>query len=117
MKLAVNDINEVVKGFLIAAEEKERDTASKKVIKTIEVAADQASKNEVMTARMLEHQGNLTSVVYKQVYEENQTQLKLTEVSEFLGNDSDGKVQARNLFNKVSTVFKDNGSVFLAVHG
>ena len=82
MNLAVNDINEVVKGFLIAAEEKERDVASKKVIKTIEVAADQASKNNVMTARMLEHQGNLTSVVYKQVYEENQTQLKLTEVTE-----------------------------------
>ena len=36
-----------------------------------------------MTARMLEHQGNLTSVVYKQVYEENHKQLKLTEVSEF----------------------------------
>ena len=35
VKLAVNDINEVVKGFLTAAEEKERDLASKKVIKTI----------------------------------------------------------------------------------
>ena len=80
VKLTVNDINEVVKGFLIAAEEKERDVASKKVIQTIEVAANQASKNEVMTARMLDHQGNLTSVVYKQVYEENQKQLKLTEV-------------------------------------
>ena len=65
MKLAVNDINEVVKGFLIAAEEKDRDVVSKKVIKTIEVAADQASKNEVTTARMIERQGNLTSVVYK----------------------------------------------------
>ena len=30
VKLAVNDINEVVKGFLTAAEEKERDIASKK---------------------------------------------------------------------------------------
>ena len=37
MKLAVNDINEVVKGFLNAAEEKERDIASKKVLKTVEV--------------------------------------------------------------------------------
>ena len=34
VKLAVNDINEVVKRFLTAAEEKERDFASKKVIKT-----------------------------------------------------------------------------------
>ena len=58
---------------------------------------------------MMEHQGNLTSVVYKQVHEENQKQLKLTEVSGFLGNDSDRKVQARNLFNKVSSVFNDNG--------
>ena len=94
---------------MIVAEEKERDIVYKKVIKTIKVTADQVSKIEVMTARMLEHQGNLTSVVYKQVYEENQKQLKLTEVSEFLGNDSDRKIQARNLFNKVSTVFKDNG--------
>ena len=37
---------------------------------------------------MMEHQGKLTSVVYKQVHEENQKQLKLTEVLEFLGNDS-----------------------------
>ena len=34
VKLAVNDIDEVVKRFLIAAEEKERDLAFKKVIKT-----------------------------------------------------------------------------------
>ena len=47
--------------------------------------------------------------MYKQCHEENQKQLKLTEISEYLGNDSDRKVQARNLFNKVSTVFKDNG--------
>ena len=79
------------------------------MLKTIEVAADQASKNEVVTARMMEHQGHLTSAVYKQVHEENQKQLKLVEVSEHLGNDSDRKVQARNLFNKVSLVFKDNG--------
>ena len=75
------------------------------MLKTLEVAADQASKNEVVTARMMEHQGHLTSTVYKQVHEENQKQLKLTEVSELLGNDLDGK----NLFNKVSSVFKDNG--------
>ena len=85
------------------------DAASKKVLKTVEVAADQASKNEVVTARMMEHQGHLTSAVYKQVHEENQKQLKLTEVSELLGNDSDRKVQAKNLSNKVSSVFKDNG--------
>ena len=56
MKLIVNHINKVVKGFLIAAEDKERDNAAKKVIKTIEVAGDQASKNEVITTRVIEHQ-------------------------------------------------------------
>ena len=91
VKLAVNDINQMIKGFLTAAEEKERDAASKKVLKTVEVAADQASKNVVITARMMEHQGHLTSAIYKQVYEENQKQLKLHEVSEYLGNDSDRK--------------------------
>ena len=33
----------------------------------------------------------------------------MLEVSEFLVNDSDRKIQIRNLFNKVSSVFKDNG--------
>ena len=64
-----------------------------------------------MTARMLEHQGNLTAVVYKQVYEENQKQMKLTEVSEYLGNNPDRKVRARKLFDTVRSVFQDNGLV------
>ena len=63
VKPVVNDINEVVKGFLIAAEGKERDTAAKKIIKTVEVAAEQASKNDVITARLVDHQGKLTSTV------------------------------------------------------
>ena len=54
-----NNINEVVEGFLIAAEGKERDIAAKKIIQTVEVAAEQASKNNVITARVVEHQGNL----------------------------------------------------------
>ena len=33
VKAIVNDINEVVKGFLIAVEEKERDKAAKKIVK------------------------------------------------------------------------------------
>ena len=54
VKPVVNDINEVVKGFLIAAEGKERDNAAKKVTKTIEVATDQASKNDFIITRMVE---------------------------------------------------------------
>ena len=56
VKPVVNNINEVIKVFLIAAEEKERDNAAKKVIKTNEVAVDQAGKNEVITTRIMEHQ-------------------------------------------------------------
>ena len=51
VKPVVNDVNKVVKDFLIAAEGKERDNAAKKVIKTIKVAADQASKNKVITSQ------------------------------------------------------------------
>ena len=109
VKPVINDINEVMKGFQIAAEGKERDTAAKKIIKTVEGAAEQASKNDVITARLVDHQGKLTSTVYKQRYEENQKQLKLMEVSEYLGNDPDRNVRARNLFNTVRTVFHDNG--------
>ena len=101
MKPVVNYINEVVKGFLIAAEGKEKDNAAKKVIKSIEVAADQASKNEVITTRMVEHQGKITAMVYRQCHEENQKQLKLTEASEYLENDPDRKVLAQNNFNTV----------------
>ena len=89
VKPVVNDVNKVVKDFLIAAEGKERDNAAKKVIKTIKVAADQASKNEVITTRVVEHQGKLTAEVYKQRFEETQKQMKLTEVSKYLGKDSD----------------------------
>ena len=45
VKSIVNYINEVVKGFLIAADGKEWDNAAKKIVKVVEVAADQASKN------------------------------------------------------------------------
>ena len=38
-------------------------------------------------------------------------QLKLTEVSEYLGNDPDRKVRAKNFFNTVRSVFQDNGLV------
>ena len=55
VKPVVNNINEVIKVFLIAAEEKERDNAAKRVIKTHEVAADQTSKNEVITTRIMEY--------------------------------------------------------------
>ena len=64
------------------------------IVKTIEVATDQASKNEIITARLLEQQGKLTTTVYKQCHEESQKQLKLTEATEYLGNDPDHKVQA-----------------------
>ena len=51
MKPIVNDINEVVKDILMATEDKERDKVAKKIVKTIELAADQANKNEINTSR------------------------------------------------------------------
>ena len=68
VKPVVNDINEVVKGFLNAAADKEQDNAAKKIVKVVEVAADQASKNEIITTRLLDHQGKLTAKVYKQCH-------------------------------------------------
>ena len=58
---------------------------------------------------MMDHQGKRTATVYKQCHEENQKQLKITEATEYLGNDPENKVKARHLFNIVNTVFKDNG--------
>ena len=37
VKLIVNDIKEVVKRFLMAAEDKEKDQAAKKIVKTIQM--------------------------------------------------------------------------------
>jgi len=98
-------------------EEKEQDQANKKVLKTIEVAADQASKNEIITARLMEHQGKLIATAYKQCHEESQKQLKLIEATEYLGNDPDLKILARNLLDAVSNALKKTGLVSLAVHG
>ena len=63
VKRNVNDINEVVRGFLIAAEGKERDNATEKIINVLEVVADQASKNKIIMTRLLDHQGKLTAKV------------------------------------------------------
>ena len=46
-------------------------------------------------------------MVYKLCHEDSQKTLNLTEASEYLGTDPDRKVQARNLFNKVSSVFQE----------
>ena len=35
--------------------------------------------------------------------------LKLLDVSEYLGNDSDRKIKVKNLFNKVKSVFQEKG--------
>ena len=84
----------VVKGILIAAEEIDRDKAVKKIVKTIQIAAYQASKNKIITSRIAEHQGKLTSTVYKLCHKDSQKILKLTEASEYLGNDPDRRVEA-----------------------
>ena len=47
VKPIINNINEVVKGFLIAVEEKEKDKAAKKIVKTIKVAAAKKKLSQV----------------------------------------------------------------------
>ena len=59
----VNDSNQVIKGTLRAAEEKERDKAAKKIIKTLENEADTASKNKVLVERLVDKQEKLFSTV------------------------------------------------------
>ena len=53
-KPMVNNTNEVIKGILRAAEDKERDNAAKKIVEILENAADAAIKNEVMLERLVD---------------------------------------------------------------
>ena len=46
MNLIANNISKAIKGALKAAEDKERSKPAKKIIKTIEVAPDTASKRK-----------------------------------------------------------------------
>ena len=51
VKPIVSEINDFLRGGLIAAETKERDNATKKLTKVIEVAAETASKNDLITPK------------------------------------------------------------------
>ena len=68
----VNEVNGAVSRILTVCEQKERDKASKLRLKTLEIPANKASKNEEITSRLVDKHGKLTAYVYKTQYEKCQ---------------------------------------------
>ena len=69
VKPIVCEINDFLRGGLIAAETKERDNATKKLTKVIEVAAETASKNDLINSKIITQLGHVTAHAYHSEYE------------------------------------------------
>ena len=63
VKPIVSEINDFLRGGLIAAETKERDNATKKLTKVFEVAAETASKNDLINSKIITQLGHITANV------------------------------------------------------
>ena len=114
VKPIVCEINEFLRGGLVAAETKERDKAAKKISNVIEVAADTASKNELMNSKIITQLGHLTAQVYKNEYEICQTQLKLVGTIEYLGEGSEFNAQSKTLHENIKRIFNEQKLTFPA---
>ena len=112
VKPIVCEINEFLRGGLVAAETKERDNAAKKIMNVIEIAADMTCKNEVVKERITSQIGHLIAQVYKNEYKICQTQLKLVETQEYLGNESDFRAQSKSLYYNSKRIFAEQKPTF-----
>ena len=65
VKPIVCEINEFLRGGLVAAETKERAKATKKISNVIEVAAHTASKNVMINSKLITQLCHLTAQAYK----------------------------------------------------
>ena len=114
VKPIVCEINEFLKGGLLAAETKARDKAAKKITNIIEVAAETASKNELINSKIITQLGHLTAQVYHNEYEKCQAQLKLAETQDYLGKESDFNVQSKTLTENIMRIFTEQKLTFPA---
>ena len=108
------EFNEFLRKGLLGAETKVRDKAAKKISNVIEVAADTASKNELMNSKIITQLGHLTAQVYKNEYENRQTQLKLVGTQEYLGVGSDFNAQSKTLHENIKRIFNEQKLTFPA---
>ena len=107
VKPIVCEINEFLRGGLAVAETKERDNVPKKIMNVIEIASDITCKNKVVNKRITAQIGHITAQAYKNQYESCKKQLKLVETQEYLGNDSDFKSKAQNLYEHFERIFTE----------
>ena len=107
VKPMVCEINDFLRGGLLAAETKARDNATKKQTKVIEVAAETASKNELINTKIITQLGHLTAQVYQNEHEKCQAQLKLAETKDYLGNEADFNAQSKTLTNNIVRIFTE----------
>ena len=114
VKPIVCEINEFLKGGLLAAETKVRDNATKKLTKVIEVAAETASKNELINTKIINQLGHLTAQAYHNEYEKCLAQLKLVETQDYLGKEADFIAQSRTLTDNIVRIFTEQKLTFPA---
>ena len=97
VKPIVSEINDFLRGGLIAAETKERDNATKKLTKVIEVAAETACKNDLINSKIITQLGHITANAYHNEFEKCQSQLKLVETQDYLGDGGNFSAQSKTL--------------------
>ena len=107
VKPIVCEINEFLRGGLLAAETKARDNANKKVTKVIDITAETACKNELINTKIITQLSHLTAQVYHNEHEKSQTQLKLVETKEYLGKEGDFNAQSKVLTDNIVRIFTE----------
>ena len=114
VKPIVSEINDFLRGGLIAAETKERDNATKKLTKVIEVAAETACKNDLINSKIITQLGHITANAYHNEFEKCQTQLKLVETQDYLGDGGNFAAQSKSLTDNIRRIFSEQKLKFPA---
>ena len=112
VKPIVCEINEFLRGGLLAAETKARDNANKKVTNMIEMNAEKACKNELINTKIITQLSHLTVQAYHHEYEKVQCEIKLLDTREYLGNEGNFQAQSKTLTDNIVRIFTEQKLIF-----
>ena len=105
----INELNGSVHRILTSCEQKERDKASKLILKTLEITAKKTSENTEVCKRLTNQVGKLASFVYKTQYERCQKQLKLWDMDKYIEKGiTDYRALSSSIFSKIKSMFNNN---------
>ena len=105
----INELNSTMYRILTTCEQKERDNATRLIVKTLETTAKKTSENSEVCSRLTDQVGKLTSFVYKTQYERCQKQLKLWNMDRYIDKSiTDYRAQSSSIFTKLKSMFSEN---------